>query len=212
MFLTLCLSRTLEMMQNDVRTAGIDVLLGQKCFWCKMILFHEICEQHWWFGIHLRRHCKWIDDVSGWCQAEVGDFELFSSLFACACRQQQPACLKPNCMFYFWKLPHVFEMVFDVFEVFATNANETGNGYGTVGMNSHVVNSSWTVAFLLVEKDAWFASCRCLLQEGTARQEEAQHSMLHVDCMWPSFVFLCGKRDLSTCSEAVVWDRGSCAR
>ena len=77
----------------------------------------------------------------------------------------------------------VFEMVFDVFEVFATSANETGNGYGTVGMNSHVVNSSWTVAILLVERDAWFASCRCLLQEGTARQEEAQHSMLHVDCM-----------------------------
>ena len=32
MFLTLWLSRTLEMMQNDVRTSGIDVLLGQKCF------------------------------------------------------------------------------------------------------------------------------------------------------------------------------------
>ena len=42
-------------------------------------------------------------------------------------------------------------------------------------------------------KDAWFASCRCLLQEGTARQEEAQHSMLHENCMCPSFVFLCGK-------------------
>ena len=86
-------------------------------------------------------------------------------------------------MFYFWKLPHVFEMVFDVFDVFATSANGTGNGYETVEMNSHVVNSPFTVESLLVGKDAWFASCRCLLQEGTARQEEAQHSMLHVDCM-----------------------------
>ena len=92
-------------------------------------------------------------------------------------------------------------MSFDVFDVFATSANETGNGYGTVEMNfatsanetgngygtvemnSHVVNSPFAVGSLLVEKDAWFASCRCLLQEGTARQEEAQHSMLHVDCM-----------------------------
>ena len=86
-------------------------------------------------------------------------------------------------MFYFWKLPHVLEMVFDVFDVFGTSANETGNGYETVEMNSHVVNSPFAVASLLVEKDAWFASCRCLLQEGTARQEEAQHSMLHENCM-----------------------------
>ena len=57
------------------------------------------------------------------------------------------------------------------------------DGYETVEMNSHVVNSPFTVGSLLVEKDAWFASCRCLLQEGTARQEEAQHSMLHENCM-----------------------------
>ena len=74
-------------------------------------------------------------------------------------------------------------MVFDVFDVFATSANGTGNGYETVEMNSHVVNSPFTVESLLVGKDAWFASCRCLLQEGTARQEEAQHSMLHENCM-----------------------------
>ena len=101
--------------------------------------------------------------------------------FCMSFQHEQPACLKPNCMFYFWKLPHVFVMSFDVFGVFA--ASETGNGYGTVEMNSHVVNSPFAVTSLLVEKDAWFASCRCLLQEGTARQEEAQHSMLHVDCM-----------------------------
>ena len=77
MFLTLWLSRTLEMMQNDVRSSGIDGLFRQKWFWCKMVLFHEVCEQHWWFGIHLRWHCKWIEDVSEWCQAEVGRFGLF---------------------------------------------------------------------------------------------------------------------------------------
>ena len=86
-------------------------------------------------------------------------------------------------MFYFWKLPPVLEMVFDVFDVFATSANETGYGYETVEMNSHVVHSPFAVASLLVGKDAWYASCRCLLQEGTARQEEAQHSMLHENCM-----------------------------
>ena len=89
-------------------------------------------------------------------------FLVFGCRFACVCQHEQPACLQTNCMFYFWKLPHVFVMSFDVFGVFATGANETGNGYGTVEMNSHVVNSSWTVAILLVEKDAWFASCCCL--------------------------------------------------
>ena len=110
-------------------------------------------------------------------------FLVFGCRFACVCQHEQPACLQTNCMFYFWKLPHVFVMSFDVFGVFATGASETGDGYGTVEMNSHVVNSPFAVASLLVEKDAWFASCRCLLQEGTARQEEAQHSMLHENCM-----------------------------
>ena len=68
-------------------------------------------------------------------------------------------------------------------EFLQPSVNETGNGYGTVVMNSHVVNSPFAVASLLVGKDAWFASCRCLLQEGTARQEEAQHSMLHENCI-----------------------------
>ena len=86
-------------------------------------------------------------------------------------------------MFYFWKLPHVFEMVFDVFGVFATSANELETDVKSFEMNSNVLNSSSTVASLLVGKDALFASCRCLLQEGTARQEEAQHSMLHENCM-----------------------------
>ena len=132
------------------------------------------------FGIHLHmaNECLCLLDVDEFKQNGFGIWMSFCMSF----QHEQPACLKPNCMFYFWKLPHVFEMVFDVFEVFATSANETGNGYGTVGMNSHV-NSSWTVAFLLVEKDAWLASCRCLLPEGTARQEEAQYSMLLVDCM-----------------------------
>ena len=43
-------------------------------------------------------------------------------------------------------------MGFDVFDVFATSADETGNGYETVEMNSHVVNSPFTVASLLVWK------------------------------------------------------------
>ena len=34
MFLTLRLSRTLEMMQNDMRTSGIDVFLVYNWFWC----------------------------------------------------------------------------------------------------------------------------------------------------------------------------------
>ena len=74
-------------------------------------------------------------------------------------------------------------MSFEVFRVFTTSANGTGNGCDEFEMNSNVLNSSSTVASLLVGKDAWFASCRCLLQEGTARQEEAQHSMLHENCM-----------------------------
>ena len=110
-------------------------------------------------------------------------FLVFGCRFCMSFQHEQPACLKPNCMFYFWKLPHVFEIVFDVFGVFATSANGTGNGCDEFEMNSNVLNSSSTVASLLVGKDAWFASCRCLLQEGTARQEEAQHSMLHENCM-----------------------------
>ena len=90
---------------------------------------------------------------------------------------KQTACfISESCrMFLRW--------FFDVFGVFATSANGNGNGCDEFEMNSIVLNSSSTVASLLVGKDAWFASCRCLLQEGTARQEEAQHSMLHVNCM-----------------------------
>ena len=34
MLLTVSLCRTLEMMQNDVRTSGIDAFLVYKWFWC----------------------------------------------------------------------------------------------------------------------------------------------------------------------------------
>ena len=55
-------------------------------------------------------------------------------------------------MFYFWKLPHVFVMSFEVFRVFTTSANGTGNGCDEFEMNSNVLNSSSTVESLLVGK------------------------------------------------------------
>ena len=42
----------------------------------------------------------------------------FFTVICMSFQHEQPACLKPNCMFYFWKLPHVFVMSFDVFDVF----------------------------------------------------------------------------------------------
>ena len=69
-------------------------------------------------------------------------------------------------MFYFWKLPHVFVMSFDVFDVFATSANETGNGYETVEMNSHVVNSPFTVGSFY-----WLKGCMvCIVPLPFARR------------------------------------------
>ena len=74
-----------------------------------------------------------------------------------------------------------------MFGVFATSANELEMDVKLLVMNSHVANSSLTVESLLNGKDASFASCRCLLLEGTARQAEAQHCMLHDKCMTAFF-------------------------
>ena len=52
-------------------------------------------------------------------------------------------------------------MSFDVFDVFATSANELEMDVKSFEMNSNVLNSSSMVASLLIGKDAWFASCRC---------------------------------------------------
>ena len=45
------------------------------------------------------------------------------------------------------------------FPFLETSANGTGKGYEILEMDSYVVNSTFTVASLLVGKDAWFASC-----------------------------------------------------
>ena len=104
-------------------------------------------------------------------------FFVFGRRFACVCQHEQPACLQTNCMFYFWKLPHVFVMSFDVFNVFVTSANGTGNGYGTVEMNSHVANSPFAVASLLFEKDAWF-----IVQLPFCKKEQPDKKKLNIAC------------------------------
>ena len=77
MVLTFWLSRTLEMMQNDMRTSGIDVLLGQKWFWCKMSLFLEVCEQHGWLEFICVCTANECLAVCGCGRDEVERFGLF---------------------------------------------------------------------------------------------------------------------------------------
>ena len=56
MVLTFWLSRTLEMMQNDMRTSGIDVFLVYNWFLVHEELFVDVFNENDVFGIHLR--CK----------------------------------------------------------------------------------------------------------------------------------------------------------
>ena len=85
-------------------------------------------------------------------------------------------------------------MSFDVFDVFATDANETGNGYGTVGMNPHVVNSSWTVAIYWLERMHGLhrAAAFC-------KKEQLDKKKLNIACCMTTACdpscFLCGKEN-----------------
>ena len=83
MFLTLWLSRTLEMMQNDVRTSGIEAFLVQRCFLVHEELFMDVLDENNEFGI------RFVVLGCGRVQAEC--FLVLGCRFACVCRQQQPA-------------------------------------------------------------------------------------------------------------------------
>ena len=106
------LSRTLEMMQNDMRTSGMR-------FWYttgfvqEEELFMDVFDENDEFGIHLHmaNECLCLLDVDEFKQNGFGIWMSFCMSF----QHEQPACLKPNCMFYFWKLPHVFVMSFVCF-------------------------------------------------------------------------------------------------
>ena len=69
--------------------------------------------------------------------------------------------------FNFWKLPHVFEMSFDVFGVFGRDPNEPEMDMKSLLMNSNVLHSFFTVASL-VDEDTLFVSCRCPFTRGNS--------------------------------------------
>ena len=76
MFLTLWLSRTLEMMQNDVRTSGIEAFLVQRCFLVHEELFMDVLDENNMFGIHLHTANECLA-VCGCGRDEVERFGLF---------------------------------------------------------------------------------------------------------------------------------------
>ena len=86
-------------------------------------------------------------------------------------------------------------MSFDVFDVFATSANETGNGYETVEMNSHVVNSPFTVGSFY-----WLERMHGLHRAAAfCKKEQLDKKKLNIACCMrtacdPS-CFLCGKEN-----------------
>ena len=77
MVLTFWLSRTLEMMQNDMRTSGIDVFLVYNWFWCmksclwtfstRMMFLEFICVANECFVLfgcgRVQAECFWYLDV-----------------------------------------------------------------------------------------------------------------------------------------------------
>ena len=77
------LCRTLEMMQDDVRTSGIDVFLVYNWFSVHEELFMDVLDENNEFGI------RFVVLGCGRVQAEC--FLVLGCRFACVCRQQQPA-------------------------------------------------------------------------------------------------------------------------
>ena len=113
MLLTVSLCRTLEMMQDDVRTSGIDAFLVYNWFWCMKSCLWMFLDKNIEFMIHLHtaNECLIVLDVD---EIVENVFVIWMS-FCMSFQHEQPACLKPNCMFYFWKLPHVFVTSFVCF-------------------------------------------------------------------------------------------------
>ena len=84
MFLTLWLSRILEMMQNDVRTSGIEVFLVQKCFWCMKSCLWMFLDKNIEFVIHLHtaNECLILLDVDEFEQNVFGIWMSFLHEFS----------------------------------------------------------------------------------------------------------------------------------
>ena len=128
-------------------------------------------------------------------------FWCFWTWFACVFQLQQPECLQTNCTFYFWKLPHVFEMSFDVFRVFGEDARGMEmyvNGFGDEFTCREFI-------FYSCEFTEWRHSVCVVplpfLKTETAKQGQAQHCKLHELHVTLLFVFPVWKRDPSAVSE-----------
>ena len=151
--------------------------------------------------LQMNRRCFWV--MSSWSWT----FWTFSSLFACACRQQQPVCLKPNCMFYFWKLPHVFVMSFDIFDVFCNKCK----------WNWKWVWDSWDE---FTCREFTFYSWKLLLVErmhglhraaAFCKKEQLDKKKLNIACCMRTacdlLSFSCVEKRTECCSE-IAWSFG----
>ena len=163
-----------------------------------MMLFHEVFGREWCsWRIHLRFTCKWMFDCFWmWTSSSWMVFVIWTSF--CMCLSTTTTSMSPNKLHVlFLEAAACFWDEFWCFRSFCNKCTWIGNGCETLVDEFKRLEFIFSSASLL-------ASCRCLLQEGTARQEEAQHSMLHENELHVIFFrFPVWKRDPSACSEAV---------
>ena len=77
------------MMQNGLRTSGIDVRSGQLCFWCMSLIFLEFVNEDDVFGkIHLPAKISGLQMFLQWfldTEAFEMDFDVVCQLYVHVC-------------------------------------------------------------------------------------------------------------------------------
>ena len=211
MLLMVSLCRTLEMMQNDVLTLGIGWSLVQMhicAWWC---YFEKFLDEKNGFGeIHLHIVQSGVQMNLG-CFLDVDVFIVeFMDFLDVVCM-----CFSTTTTWMFSTKLHVLFP-----EATAWFCDEFWCFWKLRRRCECIVNGLWTVdgefirhefTFVVMMFFRWEGHIVCVvpppfLPEGTARQAEAQHSMLHDKCMTtylPSCVSRVEKR-----SECLQWSRG----